>query len=181
MATSQYLSNPFEGLRKPFGASKLLHLSKAGRSVMATKPRAFVLVMSALLLAPACSSSTGPKTTITGTYALISVNGAPIPATVVNLGKVNSGSFTINSGNAFSSTLSFTESVQGQSVTITDTCTGTFTENGNSLTFAEATSGNPDCGGNYMGSWDGATTLTIDFNASLQTVYKLIIAGHAAG
>lgn len=143
---------------------------------MATTKNILLVLASALLLAPACSDSSGPKATVFGTYAMITVNGTPLPATVADeeagIVRVNSGSLTINSASAFSAVTNWAVISQGQTDTRNDACTGFFTQNGNSLSFDEATSSNPSCGGNYTGTWDGDNTLTVAYNASVQAVFR---------
>lgn len=127
----------------------------------------------ALITSCGGGDASGPTATVVGTYTLSSVNGSSIPATFTNGSqslKVNSGNIVINSGTTYSETTNYTETSAGTSVTTTEVCTGTFTKNGNSLSFSEASTAN--CGGAYTGSWDGASTLTVAFDGSFQAVYK---------
>lgn len=138
------------------------------------------LVLTLALTAFACSGdSTGPggsSASVTGTYTLRTVNGSPVPVTVAQLPgytlRVTAATLTLNSPNTFSSTGTYQETTGSQTVTVTQTCTGTYTVNGTSVAFAEASSANTDCGGDYNGTWDGAKRLTVAYDATLQAVFE---------
>ena len=135
------------------------------------------LALTAVVLAASgCGgdSSTAPQT-LAGTYTLRTVNGTAVPATFTEAGgslRINSGNIVINSGSTFSRTANYTTTVSGQSNTTNSVCTGTYTQNGNSVSFDEATSSNPDCGGVYNGTWTNGNTLTVAFDATFQAVFQ---------
>ena len=133
-------------------------------------------IAAATLSLAACrgTDSSGPVT-IEGIFTLKSVNGSPLPFIIndpAGIFQVNFGDITITSGNTFSSTINFTVTIAGQATTTNSVCTGTFTQNGNRITFIEAASSNADCGGGYIGSLSNGTTLTIAYDATLQAVYQ---------
>ena len=104
----------------------------------------------------------GPKT-IPGTYALVSINGDNVPATIVQVGndkyEITSGTFTLNANGTFSNTHSDRTTEGGNVSTDTWTCTGVWSQSGNSISLVESES--TDCGGEATGEWDGNNTLTI--------------------
>jgi len=55
----------------------------------------------------------------------------------------------------------------GPTTTGTETCDGTYTRNGNSITFTEVTVANTNCGGVYNGTWEGGDTITVAFDATV--------------
>jgi hypothetical protein len=120
--------------------------------------------------------STGTKASLPGTYTMKTVNGSTLPVTYYQdaseKDEITSGNLVINSNNTFSETASFRVTLSGQTSTSSSTCTGTFTQNGNSITFTEAVSSNEDCGGSYVGSWSNGNTLTVAFDAGIQVVYR---------
>lgn len=119
-------------------------------------------------------SSTAPQR-LAGTYTLRTVNGTAVPATFTEVRsslRINSGSIVINSGSTFSRTANYTTTLSGQSTTTNDVCAGTYTQNGNSISFDQPTSSNPNCGGAYNGTWTSGNTLTVRFDASNQAVFQ---------
>jgi hypothetical protein len=143
--------------------------------------RSFVSALVGLALLAACGgdSATAPDprpttTSIAGTYNLQTVNGAPPPVIIFQSGadrvEVMSGNFTVNANSTFSNTHTFRATSGGQTVTLTETCTGTYALTGNSLSFSEATSGEL-CGGTFTGTVSG-NTLTVAYDATLQAVYR---------
>jgi len=128
----------------------------------------------------ACSGeSTGPggiDNDLTGTYSLQTINGSPVPVVVFQLPgfslTVMSGTVTLNSGGSFTGVLTYRQVDGQQTATITETCTGTYTVNGNSVTFSEGVSTGTDCGGTYNGTWDGDDRLTVAYDATLQAVFE---------
>jgi hypothetical protein len=102
--------------------------------------RALASVAIALALV-ACGDSTGPtEASIAGTYNLQSVNGLSVPLTVFQFGEdkleITAGSLTLHANNTFSSQLTMRITEDGEVVTESDSATGTYTRNGNSLVFA---------------------------------------------
>lgn len=121
----------------------------------------------------ACSDSTGPEASVTGTYTLRSINGANVPVVVYQEGtyreEVQSGSITINSNNTFSATHTIRFVDGTDSMTATQTCTGTYSRNGSSMTLDEAVTA--DCGGIYNATMVGSS-ITVAYDATVQAVYS---------
>lgn len=137
--------------------------------------RFLLSVLPLVLFAAGCGgdSSTSPSANVSGTYSLKSVNGTAVPTTIVDQGittKINSGTLTVNSGGTYSNTINFTQTVSGQQTTTNLTCNGSYTQNGNSLSFTE--SNTADCGGTYNGSFANGNTLTLAYDATTQAVYQ---------
>lgn len=133
--------------------------------------------LAAVTLFAACSDSSGPNAGVTGSYALITLNGSGLPVVVFfdqfSTFRITGGNVTLNSNNTFSSSGTYQETVtNGQTTTVTETCDGTYTRNGNSITFTEVTVSNTNCGGVYNGTWDGSNTLTVAFDATVQAVFR---------
>jgi hypothetical protein len=134
------------------------------------------LAMGAVLAACGGDSSTGPESAnVTGTYALQTINGQATPVTIIQIAtyrlEVVSGSLAINTNNTFSNTLTYRETDSGQIVTGSETCTGTYSRNGNSVTFNEADVVNTECGDTYTGTVSG-NNLTVAYDATVQAVYR---------
>lgn len=136
------------------------------------------LALVAMAAFSACSDSSGPNESVTGSYALISINTVPLPVVFfvdqfVTF-RITSGNVTLNSNNTFSSSGTYqqTPAGGGPTTTATETCAGTYTMTGNAITFTEANSANPNCGGVYNGTWDGANTLTIAFGPTDEAVFR---------
>lgn len=137
-----------------------------------------LLVLMAVVLVPACSDSTGPNRAVTGNYTLISVNGVLIPV-VFSVEqfftlRITAGTLTLSSNNTFNASATYeqTPAGGGPKTTDTQTCSGTYTMNGNTVTFTEATGTSANCGGVYTGKWDGADALTVDFDAGVEALFE---------
>ncbi len=135
-------------------------------------------VLAAVVMLPACSDSTGPNRAVTGNYTLISVNGVLIPVTFsleqfFTL-RITAGTLTLNSNSTFTASATYEQTlvVGGAKTTDTQICTGTYAVNANTVTFTEANSNNANCGGAYIGTWDGANALAVDFDAGLQALFE---------
>ncbi|MBI2614277.1 MAG: hypothetical protein HYW52_01065 [Gemmatimonadetes bacterium] len=101
----------------------------------------------------------------TGTYTLKTVNGASLPAVIVQVGttyklEITAGSATLNEDNTFSASITFQETQATQTGTQTQTTTenesGTYTKSGNTITFSSSGATGPS----YTGALSGGT-LTI--------------------
>jgi hypothetical protein len=117
-----------------------------------------------LLAAAACGDkSTAPKR-IEGTYTLQSIDGDVLPMIYFDdpaagqRVEVLSGSITISADGTFSAPWSLRVTDGGATAPYSETCTGTYTRSGNSITRTE-TDG-VWCGGIYNVDWDGNNTLT---------------------
>lgn len=119
-----------------------------------------------LFVAAGCGSdkSTAPKR-IEGTYALKTISGATPPTIIYDDATNNqrievlSSTLTLSNGGTFSSPWSFRITDNGTVSPYDETCTGTFTRSGNSLSITETDNGG-FCGGTYSATWDGNNTIT---------------------
>lgn len=120
--------------------------------------------------------ATGPGGSIAGTYNLQTVNGAAPPVILLQIGayklEVTAANLVVNSNNTFSSSSTYRETDAGTTTTSTSVCAGTYTRNGNSLTFTEPETSNEDCGGTYTGTWSNGNTLTVALDAEVQAVFR---------
>jgi hypothetical protein len=98
----------------------------------------------------ACSSSygDGPGPTVVGTYSLVTVNGAAVPATTQNDATIKteilSGTFVVNADETFSESRQGRITLGGGTPSlITATQTGTWTSSGTQLSFVSGTTQNP--------------------------------------
>ena len=135
-----------------------------------------LLAIAAVIFVAACSESSGPAS-MTGTYALVridGINGNGLPVTIfkdeTSEFRVTSGSVTLNSNNTFSVSASGVAIQSGQTTNISETCNGTYTVSGNGVMLTGAPS--TDCAGEITGMWDGANTLTINAEATVQGVFR---------
>ena len=118
-----------------------------------------------LLAAAACGGdkSVAPKR-IEGTYAMQSIDGQTLPMIYYDdpsAGQrleVLSGSITLSADGTFSSPWSFRVTDGGQTGPYSETCTGSYTRSGNTITMSEDEG--VFCGGTYHADWDGNNTLT---------------------
>ena len=135
-----------------------------------------LLAIAAVTLVAACSESSGPGS-MTGSYSLVridGINGTGLPVTIfkdpTSEFRVTAGSITLNSDNTFSVSGAGVAIQPGGTTNLSETCTGTYTVSGNGITFTGAPA--TDCAGQITGMWDGANTLTINAEATVQAVFK---------
>jgi hypothetical protein len=135
-----------------------------------------LLTIAAVTSVAACSESSGPAS-MTGSYALVRVdgiNGTGLPVTIfkdpTSEFRITGGSITLNSNNTFSVSGAGVAIESGGTTNLSETCTGSYTVSGNGITFT-GTSGT-DCAGVISGMWDGANTLTINAEPTVQGVFK---------
>lgn len=135
-----------------------------------------VLAIAAVTFVAACSESSGPAS-MTGNYSLVAVdgiNGNGLPVTIfkdpTTEFRVTGGSITLNSNNTFSVSGAGVAIQPGGTTNLSETCNGTYTVSGNGITLTGAPS--TDCAGTVTGMWDGANTLTINAEATVQGVFK---------
>lgn len=138
------------------------------------------LTWTTLVLVAACGggrdTSTAPKQ-IAGTYNLATINGAapPVPVYYDIAGNLTeeiiAASYTVNANGTFSDFATVRVTENRTVTTRSETCAGTFTQNGNTLSFAEAPSGTA-CGNTYAAIWDGNNALTVALNATQQEVFR---------
>lgn len=99
------------------------------------------LAICALVWAAACSSSTGAKSPV-GTYNLVAIAGAPIPATVGLNTVIAAGAFTLNA-NGYA-TITERDSLignPGHPLIVNQSSGGKWSVNGSALTFIDTSSG----------------------------------------
>jgi hypothetical protein len=160
---------------------------------MLTRNTYFVLA-ALLLVAPACSKEfTGVGEGIPpATFTLQTINGQPVPLTAAIHGttriEILSGTFKIESTYQFTNSATYRRTENGQVTTVVENCVGTYdpvitTGGVTSLSFTEQGADNPQCGvqlsptgtggrtRNYPGTWNGANTLTLDFDLTTHSVY----------
>jgi hypothetical protein len=110
---------------------------------------AFVLAaVISLSILGACGDddSTGPsESSIVGSYTLQTVNGNTMPWRFVVVGndwiEITGGSGDINTGGTYSLTLNYRAMESGQTTTFSETSTGTYTRNGNAVSFTDGSDG----------------------------------------
>ena len=136
--------------------------------------------LAALAILPACSDSSGPNQAqaLTGSYALISVNGILVPVLFsvdqFFILQIAAGTLTMNSNNTFSAAATYQQTPVGGGTATSETitCTGTYSRSGDTVTFTEANSANDACGGVYTATWDGTNTLTVNLDVGVQALFR---------
>jgi hypothetical protein len=139
--------------------------------------RSLVSTLAGVALLTACGDSTGPGGRIAGTYQLETINGDPLPVTIFEFGPYRaealSGDLVVRANNTFSTSLTLRETDAGGVMTTTITCTGTYTVDGNTVTFREQGSTNVDCaGGEYVATWNENTITVVDAAFGVEAVYR---------
>jgi len=133
---------------------------------MRSHVKALFAVLGVVLLA-ACNEPTVVNGDASGTYTLTAVNGSPLPftldATATDTLTLTSGNIVINAGGTFVETLSADVTTGGVKTTQTNVCPGNYIQSGNSFTFSESLTGDPNCGAQYGAKWDGANTVSLFF------------------
>jgi hypothetical protein len=126
-----------------------------------------IFAVACMVLVAACNESTPPNGDASGTYELTAINGAPLPftldATATDTLVVTSGSVVVNANGTFVETLSADQITGSVSTTRTNVCSGNYVQRGNSFTFQETFTNDPNsgCGGTYPVKWDGANTMSV--------------------
>ena len=100
--------------------------------------RKLLLVAVAVLGMTACGDSTGlGGGSTSGTYTLRTVNGANLPATILQVGadrlEITAASATLNVDNTYSTLVTLRETVGTASQTVSETDIGTYTETNGAL------------------------------------------------
>lgn len=138
---------------------------RASRGFASRGTRRLVLLL-ALATASACGSdsSTSPTTdAIEGTYSLRTVNGSPLPFTVVQSGTnsfvLTSDVITIASNGSWTESIQYRETVNGQTTNGTDADGGTWVRSGGNVSLKSNLSGDIA----YSGAFSGGS---LTFNAS---------------
>jgi hypothetical protein len=124
-----------------------------------------ILAVLGVVLVAACNDTTVVNGDASGTYNLSAINGGPLPVTVVatttDTVVVTSGVIAINADGTFTETLSFDETTGGVTTPNTNVCPGNYVQSGNSFSFQESLTSDPNCGGAYPVRWDGANTVSV--------------------
>lgn len=134
--------------------------------------RTFFAALSLFVLG-ACGDgdSTGPDSSITGTYQLQSYDGQSLPATVFEAGEdrfeITGGTLTLNQDQTYSVTFALRGVEGGVVVTETETDTGTYTLSNNTIQFSDV--GGPNATGTVNGS---TLTVTIDGEGTVLVFQK---------
>jgi hypothetical protein len=141
-----------------------------------------------------CSKGyTGPEEGIPpASFALKTINGQPVPLTAAIRGAVRveilSATFKIESTFKFTNSTTYRRTENGQVSTSVEDCVGTYfvtntTAGTATIIFRELGGENTLCGvqlspvgigghdREYTGTWDGANTLTVDFDQTTHSVY----------
>jgi hypothetical protein len=109
--------------------------------------RRSLLLMLASTLAFACSDSTRPEYTLTGTWSLQTVNGQPLPFTLPETGEVVSAeSLTLLASGRFTMTTTFRETINGNVTLESIPDAGTYVVSGMTLTLMYESDGSNDVG-----------------------------------
>jgi hypothetical protein len=126
-----------------------------------------------LALVMACGGdSTGPS--VAGNYTLRTVNGANVPAVVLQdaqeKDELTSGNINLSSSNSWTGLLSVraTDVPSGQTFTFSAPANGTFTTSGNSITLTDAADGS------QLTGTVGGGTLSISGDIGLGRVITLV-------
>jgi hypothetical protein len=158
--------------------------------------RNICLAVTALILAgAACTKEfTGVGEGIPlATFELRTINGQTVPLTAAIRGntrvEILSGTFKIESTFQFTNSTTYRRTENGVVTTVVENCVGTYNATSTTggittLAFSEKGSENTQCGvqlsptgtggrtRNYGGTWDGANTLTADFDITTHSVYS---------
>lgn len=141
----------------------------------------FFTIAFAALAGPACGGKqiTSDESIPPARYTLVSLNGQAPPIfiefnpTGSHTVEVTGATFTIISAGRFTNSSTYRQTDIGIVTTFGQDCTGTFTQNQQSLVFQEVTSSsNAVCGRLYTGVWDGANRLTVDFDPTTLSIYE---------
>lgn len=119
---------------------------------------------------------------VEGLYLLRTLNGMARPVTIEQRPgfqlEIVDAVFSINTSPNFRSTITYRTTENGQVTSNTEPCAGSYSygagglpKNAGTLLFAESPVPNTRCGRSYSGNWDGANTLTIDFDAATHSIY----------
>lgn len=111
-----------------------------------------------LIFVVACSDSTSPTTTLTGTWSLESVNGKPLPFTLPETGEVvTAESFTLLASGRFTMSTTFRMTVNGNVTSESIPDGGTYVVNGFTVQFTYDSDGSND-----MATMNGDTFILED-------------------
>lgn len=132
--------------------------------------RLLALAVATFAFAACGSDSNAPDTSHVGRYALLSIDGDPLPITVddgtTTTLTLQSGSLTLNAGGTFVQTLDIDVEINGQiAPTQHLSCNGNYTRRGNTINLTAAAGGMCEAG-TLTGTLSG-NTLTVDDQGSV--------------
>jgi hypothetical protein len=126
---------------------------------------AFALIMALT----SCSDATGPDS-VAGVYALVSVDGKPLPYTAMQDASTKveelSGTIIFGADGHFQESATTRFTLDGRASTSTSSSTGTFAISGQAITMLYSS------GGTISGSWDGSSTITLTRTGTLWAFRK---------
>lgn len=129
-----------------------------------------VALAATLITAAGCGSdSNAPDTSHVGVYDMVSVDGDPLPATVIDFPGykvvVTDGSLALAANNTFIQSISSIETIDGTDGPVEPTsCAGHYTRKGNTITM---TIPETDlCDGQTVAGTLSGTTLTVDYEGT---------------
>lgn len=130
-----------------------------------------VVALAATLLAAAgCGSdSNAPDTSHVGVYDMVSIDGDPLPATVIDVPgyslQVTDGSLALNPGNRFVESMTTVETIDDVTEPLEAvSCTGTYSRSGNTITLT--TPETEFCIGQRVTGTLSGNTLTVDYDGT---------------
>jgi hypothetical protein len=139
-------------------------------------PRTLLSLVAATVVATACSGdSNAPDNSFVGSYGLISVNGEPLPITIIDQPgltlTLSSGSMILNANNSFTQTITLATVVDGAAAPPEQlSCTGSYTRSGNSFTLTAPAS--DDCSGDTLTGTRDGNTLTFSDDTGETLVFR---------
>lgn len=100
--------------------------------------RKLVLAIAAVSLLGCGGDSSGPGASAVGTWNLVTINGSPLPATIIQAPtyrlEILSDRFVLSSNGTMSDTFTYRETENGTATTTTETDNGTWSQNNTALT-----------------------------------------------
>ena len=134
-----------------------------------------VLLVAATLVGCGDATAANPEPRFDGRYALVSVNGSALPASLqprvsVPAVVVLSGSLVVAQGGSYTIASIWDELEMAVMIRRSITCDGTWVRTNTAFTFLEATTAS--CGGSYTGTWDGADRFTMALAPGLEAVFE---------
>ena len=129
----------------------------------------------ATLAATGCSDSNAPDNSHVGSYALVSVNGAPLPLTVIDQPSlkisVQDGALALAANKSYTQTLSVLIVTDGVAAPVEHlSCTGSYTKSGNTFTLTSVESA--DCSGVTATGTLSGNTLTVTDDSGETLVFR---------
>ncbi|HWE43779.1 MAG TPA: hypothetical protein VG432_14835 [Gemmatimonadaceae bacterium] len=132
---------------------------------------ATVVALAATLLAVAgCGGdSNAPDTSHVGLYDMVSIDGDPLPATVIDMPgynlQVTQGSLSLNANNTFVESLTSVETIDGtQGPVEAISCPGSYARSGNTITLT--TPETDICASQRVIGTLSGSTLTVDYEGT---------------